>query len=266
MPEFDLLRATLLALVQGLTEFLPISSSAHLLLPSLLLGWQDQGLAFDVAVHLGTLLAVVTYFMRDLLGIATGMVQQARGRGTSAQARLGWFLILATVPVIVAGFLLKDFVDAHMRDVRVVAATTILFGLLLWLADWFHARKGGEGSITWRSATVIGLAQILALVPGTSRSGITMTAALFCGLDREAASRFSFLLSIPVIAGAALLLLLDLLNGASVNWLELGYAMVLAAVTAWLCIHFFLRFISRIGFLPFVVYRLVLGGFLLLIM
>src|SRR5690606_20456136 len=141
MPEFDLLRATLLALVQGLTEFLPISSSAHLLLPTVVLGWEDQGLAFDVAVHLGTLLAVVGYFFRDLLGIAAGMSRQAMGKGTSAQARLGWYLILATLPVIVAGFLLKDFVDNYLRNGYVVAVATIVFGLLLWFADWQHAQR-----------------------------------------------------------------------------------------------------------------------------
>ena len=266
MLEFDLLRATFLALIQGLTEFLPISSSAHLLLPSLVLGWEDQGLAFDVAVHLGTLLAVVTYFLKDLLGIAGGMVQQVMGKGSSAQARLGWYLVLATLPVILAGFLLKDFVDAHLRDVRVVVVTTIVFGLLLWLADWRHARTHTHHEAGWRSALLIGLAQVLALIPGTSRSGVTMTVALFCGMDREAASRFSFLLSIPVIAGAALLLFVELLQGEAVIWSELAYAMALSMVTAWTCIHFFLRFIARIGFLPFVLYRLVLGALLLFVM
>ncbi|HHX82220.1 MAG TPA: undecaprenyl-diphosphate phosphatase [Pseudomonadaceae bacterium] len=259
MLEFDLLRATILALIQGLTEFLPISSSAHLLLPSILLGWEDQGLAFDVAVHFGTLLAVIGYFRHDIMAILRGMIAQAVAGQASAEARLGWSLAIATVPVIIAGFLLKDVVDQYLRDMRVVAATTIVFGLLLWVADRKRATISNVQQIGWRSAVVIGLAQILALVPGTSRSGITTTAALFCGLDREAASRFSFLLSIPVIAGAALFLLVDLLQSTGVNWGELAYALLLSMLTAWGCIHYFLKFIARVGFLPFVVYRVALG-------
>ena len=268
MLEFDLLRATILALIQGLTEFLPISSSAHLLLPSILLGWEDQGLAFDVAVHLGTLFAVIGYFRRDIAAILSGMFAQAVKGQHSPEARLGWSLALATVPVIIAGFLLKDVVDQYLRDMRVVAATTIIFGLLLWVADRKQASIS-QASISqvqqtgWRSALLIGLAQILALVPGTSRSGVTTTAALFCGLDRETASRFSFLLSIPVIAGAALLLLVDLLQSTGVNWGELAYAALLSMLTAWGCIHYFLKFIARIGFFPFVVYRVALGLVLL---
>jgi undecaprenyl-diphosphatase len=265
MTEFDLIRATVLALVQGLTEFLPVSSSAHLLFPSLLLGWEDQGLAFDVAVHLGTLMAVLHYFRKDLFAMATAMTRQVFGGVSSPEARFGWSLALATLPVLIAGFLLKDFVDTYLRDMRVVAATTIIFGLLLWLADVYHRKQTMvRNEPGWRTALWVGLAQILALIPGTSRSGVTTTAALFCGMDRECASRFSFMLSIPVIAGAALLLLLDLLDADHVNWAELVYAMVLAALTAWACIHYFLRFIARIGFVPFVIYRLALGFVLLI--
>jgi len=263
MMDFDLLRATLLALLQGFTEFLPISSSAHLILPAALLGWDDQGLAFDVAVHLGTLFAVLLYFRQDLLGIAAGMLVVVRGGPVSHESRLGWQLVLATLPVVVAGVLLKDFVDASLREVWVLTSTTLLFGLLLWLADRHPASGQGLRGLPWRTVVVIGLAQILALIPGTSRSGITMTAALFCGMDRYAASRFSFLLSIPVIAGAALLLLLDLLDAQQVNWAELLYALIVAMLTALACIHWFLKFITRIGFLPFVVYRLLLGSVLL---
>ncbi len=263
MTEFDLNRATLLALLQGFTEFLPVSSSAHLILPAALLGWEDQGLAFDVAVHLGTLLAVILYFRRDVLAISRGMLVQLGGGRASDESRLGWQLLVATVPVIVAGALLKDFVDTSLREVWVLTATTLVFGLLLWAAD----RKGGGGIVlqrmSLRAAVIIGLAQVVALIPGTSRSGITMTAALFCGMDREAASRFSFLLSIPVIAGAALFLLLDLMQEPQVNWSELLYAAVLAMFTAFACIHWFLGIINRIGFLPFVIYRLLLGCVLL---
>jgi undecaprenyl-diphosphatase len=264
MTDFDVVRATVLALVQGFTEFLPVSSSAHLILPAALLGWEDQGLAFDVAVHLGTLLAVVLYFRRELYAIARGMLVQLGGKGSSDESRLGWMLVVATLPVVLAGLLLKDMVDQHLREVWVLAATTLLFGALLWVADRRYSRAGiGLRNLPWRSVLLIGLAQMLALIPGTSRSGVTMTAALLCGMDRESASRFSFLLSIPVILGAALLLLADLLQAAAVNWVELGYGMLLSMLTALLCIHWFLGLIARTGFLPFVLYRMLLGCVLL---
>jgi undecaprenyl-diphosphatase len=263
MTDFDVVRATVLALLQGFTEFLPVSSSAHLILPAALLGWEDQGLAFDVAVHLGTLLAVLLYFRRDVFGIARGMLVRISGGQATDESRLGFMLLVATVPVVIAGVVLKDFVDSSLREVWVLTATTLVFGVVLGLADRRRGNFISLQGMTLRIALVIGLAQVLALVPGTSRSGITMTAALFCGMDRDAVSRFSFLLSIPVIAGAALLLLLDLLQESSVNWIELVYALVLAMLTALACIHWFLRLISRIGFMPFVLYRLVLGLLLL---
>lgn len=263
MVEFDLIRATVLALLQGFTEFLPVSSSAHLILPAALLGWQDQGLAFDVAVHLGTLLAVLLYFRRDVLGITQGMLTRVRGGEDSPENRLGWQLVVATVPVVLVGFLVKDLVDGMLRNVAVLTGSTLLFGLLLGVADRRRGNTGTLGQLTLRSVLIIGLAQVLALIPGTSRSGITMTAALFCGLDRESASRFSFLLAIPVIAGASLLLLVDLLQASGVDWLELTYALILAFITALACIHWFLKLITRIGFMPFVIYRLLLGGVLL---
>ena len=256
---FDFVRDTLLALIQGLTEFLPVSSSAHLILPSALLGWEDQGLAFDVAVHFGTLLAVMLYFRRDLLAIASGMWRQLAGGEASDNSRLGWYLVLATIPAVIAGYLLKDVVENNFRNVTVITATTLFFGGLLWVADRKPAEVRSLQQLDLRSALIIGFAQVLSLVPGTSRSGITMTAALFCHMDRDAASRFSFLMSVPVIAGAALLLSLDLIEAGGVNWGELAYGMVLSLVSAYVCIHYFLRLISRIGFLPFVIYRLLLG-------
>lgn len=257
--DFDLIRATFLAFIQGLTEFLPISSSAHLILPSALLGWEDQGLAFDVAVHFGTLAAVVIYFRRDIAGIARACLAHLFNGESSSESRLGWQIIVATIPVIIAGFLLKDVVDGYLRHTWVIATTTIVFGVLLYWADVYSNAEKGLSAITWKAAVIIGLAQVLALVPGTSRSGITMTAALFCHLDRQSSSRFSFLLSIPVIAGAALLLLLDLLDQSNVNWGEILYGVALAGVVAYATIHLFLQAINRMGFLPFVIYRLLLG-------
>ena len=262
--NFDILQTTLLALIQGFTEFLPVSSSAHLILPSALLGWDDQGLAFDVAVHLGTLLSVVLYFRRDLLNITRAVLTHLVQGKASDDSRLGWHLILSSLPVLIAGFLLKDLLTGQLRSVSVLATTTIIFGLLLWYAD--HRSKADKllPEMDWRISLIIGMAQVVALIPGASRSGITMTAAMFCNMEREAAARFSFLLSIPVIAGAATLLLLDLLAETGVNWGQLLYALVLAGLTAYLCIHFFLKLVVRLGFLPFVIYRLLLGLVLLL--
>ncbi len=259
MTEFDYLRSTLLALIQGLTEFLPISSSAHLIFPSALLGWEDQGLAFDVAVHLGTLVAVLWYFRHQLCNLAIAWCRHLITRQVSADSHLAWLIILATLPAVIVGFLLKGVVETWFRHVAVIAFTTIFFAVLLWVAEKRSRLDRGMHMLDWRTALVIGLAQVLALVPGTSRSGITMTAALFCHLDRETASRFSFLLSIPVIAGAALLMTVDLMRETAVDWLGLAYATVVSGVVAYLCIHYFLKLINRIGFMPFVVYRLLLG-------
>jgi undecaprenyl-diphosphatase len=249
-----------LALVQGLTEFLPISSSAHLLLPSLLLGWPDQGLAFDVAVHFGTLLAVVTYFRRDLWDLAAGTMASAIAREMNPRSREVLYLALGTIPAVIVGFLLNAHMDA-LRTVPVLATTTIVFALLLGYADRrVGAQPRGEvGGIG--TALLIGCAQAIAPIPGTSRSGITITAGLLLGLSREAAARFSFLLSIPIISGAALLKLLDLLSGdVAVDMRILLLAMGVAGVSAYACIAVFLQLIERVGMMPFVLYRLALGG------
>ena len=261
----DTLQTVILALIQGITEFLPISSSGHLILPAQLLGWTDQGLAFDVAVHLGTLAAVVIYFWKDLLAIAKDWLGALVGRGATANSRLGWYLIFATLPAVVFGLILKQMgLDEAMRTVAVIAGTTLIFGALLGYAD----RKGTQilrlDHINFRQAMLIGFAQALALIPGTSRSGITMTAALMMGFTRDAAARFSFLLSIPVIVGAGSLLTLDLVKSTEpVNWEILSLGTLVSAISAWLCVHFFLAFINRIGLMPFVIYRMILGVVLL---
>lgn len=261
--DFDIVRATVLAVIQGFTEFLPISSSAHLILPSRLLGWEDQGLAFDMALHLGSLVAVLFYFRRDLFQVSRAMLIQAGGGQSSDESRLGWHIIIATVPVLIAGLLFEDLAETSLRSVTVITATTLVFGLLLGIADRTARQTLKLAQVNWKISLIIGLAQMLAIIPGTSRSGITMTAALFCNMERYAAARFSFLLSIPTIGAAASLKLLELLGTPGINWNELLYAMALSALTAFVCIHYFLKLIGTLGFLPFVVYRLLLGSFLL---
>ena len=256
-------QALLLALIQGLTEFLPISSSAHLLLPSLLLGWADQGLAFDVAVHFGTLLAVVLYFRADLWTLARGVLTSLQQRCHNESSREVLLLALASLPAAGAGLALNAHMD-RLRTVPVIVVTTIVFALLLWVADRRVTASARSSVGSWRTAILIGCAQAIAPIPGTSRSGITITAGLLLGLSRHAAARFSFLLSIPIIAGAALIKILELLDSGVVGelrWMLLATAV--AAVSAYSCIAVFLRLIERVGMTPFVIYRLLLGAFLI---
>ncbi|MFT5897136.1 MAG: undecaprenyl-diphosphatase [bacterium] len=253
-----------LALVQGLTEFLPVSSSAHLILVPKLLGWPDQGLAFDVAVHLGTLLAVVAYFRRDIVTLFLAWIQSITQRVMTPEARLAWGVILGTIPAGLVGLAFKDIIEVHLRSPLVIAITTIVFGLLLWLADRRSKLNRDEYSLGWQDFLVIGGAQAMALIPGTSRSGITITAALLLGLTREAAARYSFLLSIPIIVLSGLSVTKDLIESSvPVDWVTLVIGSSIAAASAFFCIHFFLAFINKMGMTPFVIYRLLLGALLL---
>ncbi|MCB1859370.1 MAG: undecaprenyl-diphosphate phosphatase [Gammaproteobacteria bacterium] len=260
----DTLQILILSLVQGFTEFLPISSSAHLILTPVLLGYKDQGLAFDVAVHLGSLVAVIGYFRADLIRMTTDFFASLRSRGQiTPEARLAWMILLATLPIVVIGAAFKSVVETDLRSTLVIAATTVFFGLLLYWADSKGKRFRDEYSVAWRGALVIGLFQALAIVPGTSRSGITMTAGLMLGLTRKAASRFSFLLAIPTILMSGGLVTLDLVRAETpVLWSELILGTALSFGSAYLCIHLFLKLIERIGMLPFVIYRLLLGALL----
>lgn len=254
----------LLALIQGLTEFLPISSSAHLILPSQILGWADQGLSFDVAVNTGSLFAVVIYFRHEIVVLAKAWFTSLASKQQTQESKLAWWIILATIPAVIVGFTAKDFIETHFRNTLVIAITTIVFGLLLWAADRMSKAQLIEFQMGWKKALLIGLAQAMALIPGTSRSGATMTAALMLGLTRDAAARFSFLMSVPVSFGAALLVTKDLVSSpAPIDYQALGLGIVVSFVAAYLCIHFFLKFISKIGMTPFVLYRLALGAILL---
>lgn len=268
-----------LALIQGLTEFLPVSSSAHLIFPSQLLGWPDQGLAFDVAVHLGTLLAVVIYYFSDLVQITACTIESIFKRKNSPISRIGWFIVAATIPAAVAGLLLESYISTVARSIKVIAWTTIIFGLLLGLASlvnrklcWRSLVKAEDQradslrQMTWQQAIIIGLAQAIALIPGTSRSGITLTAGLFLGLRPEAAARFSFLLSIPIIIASAGLEGVKLIQEPSIgraDVIEMLIGAALSFITAICVIHLFMKYIAKSGMAIFVIYRLILGGALL---
>jgi undecaprenyl-diphosphatase len=255
------LQIIVLSLIQGLTEFLPVSSSAHLILPALLTDWPDQGLAFDIAVHLGSLLAVLTYFRREMGQFAVSGTRLITRQTYDEHSDLLLKVVVATLPIVVVGYLLKGFVATELRSVLVIAMATIVFALALWWAD---RQRGQIDRPSWMHTLMIGSAQVLAIVPGTSRSGITITAALLLGLSRTSAARFSFLLSIPTISGAALLATLDLLEaGDAARWPELALGATLAALSAYTCIHYFIALIERTGVMPYVIYRLVLGAVLL---
>ena len=260
----DWLQTLLIALIQGLTEFLPVSSQAHLVLYAWLSGDVYQGLDFDIILHAGSLLAVLVYFRREVTAMARSWVSALFGGRADADSRLAWWIIIATLPAVVFGFLLKDLAETELRALWIMATALIVFGLLLGWADWRGRRDRDEYQLGIQGVLVIGFAQVLALIPGTSRSGITITAALLMGMTREAASRFSFLLSIPVISGATVLGLRDLSTaemGMPWELLLLGFSA--SALSTYACIHYFLAFIRRIGMQPFVAYRLVLGVLLL---
>ena len=256
----DLIQLILLAIVQGITEFLPISSSAHLILAPYVFGYSDQGLAFDVAVHVGSLGAVVIYFRRQVTIISKSFLQPGNP-ALKNERLLGWHVIVATLPIIIVGLLFEQHVATDLRSPFVIAITTIGFGLLLLAVDMNAQRTRDEYSMNWIDALIVGLFQSLAIIPGTSRSGITMTAGLMLGMTREASSRFSFLLSIPTIFLSGVLVTFELiLADAEVHWGDLLAGSVLSFVAAFICIHLFLKSIEKIGMLPFVIYRLALGS------
>ncbi|WP_428771496.1 undecaprenyl-diphosphate phosphatase [Vibrio sp.] len=259
--------AFFLALIQGLTEFLPISSSAHLILPSAILGWEDQGLAFDVAVHVGTLAAVVLYFRTEVVTLLRAFVASIFSGDRSKEAKLAWMIALATVPACLFGLFMKDIIELYLRSAWVIAATTILFGLLLWYVDRTAVQRQDEYHTGTKQALFIGIAQALAMIPGTSRSGATITAALYLGFHRQAAARFSFLMSIPIILLAGGYLGMKLVvSGEPIHIGFLLTGILTSFVSAYICIHYFLKLISRMGMTPFVIYRLLLGVGLIVLM
>ena len=258
-----LIQIIILASVQGLTEFLPISSSGHLILVPVLSNWPDQGLAFDVAVHVGTLSAVVLYFRKDIGQMVMAWFQSVTRRQHNAHSKLAWAVIIGSIPVGLGGLLLHDLADTVFRSPLVIAWATIGFGILLGISDWVGKKVESLDNMSWVHIILIGVSQVLALIPGTSRSGITMTTGLLLGLTRQAAARFSFLLSIPAILMASGYKSLKLIDTPNVDWMAIILGVGLSALTAYVCIHLFLKLLDRIGMLPFVIYRIVLGVVLL---
>jgi len=261
----DSLHIVILAILQGLTEFLPISSSAHLVLLPSLLNWPEHSLVFDVAVHFGSLLAVVYYFRHEVWRMTCAWIHSLGGGEADQDSLLAWWVIIGTLPVVAFGFTFQHSIESVLRAPWIIAAASIIFGLLLWVADRGAIRQRDEYSLTLKDVLIIGCSQVLALIPGTSRSGITITLGLFLGLSRKASARFSFLLAMPVIFASGVLQSVRMFTEVSpIGWSELALGIVLSAISAGLCIHYFLRLVERIGMLPFVLYRVLLGGLILL--
>ncbi|SMN14262.1 Undecaprenyl-diphosphatase [uncultured Candidatus Thioglobus sp.] len=263
----DFYQTIILALIQGISEFLPISSSAHLILVPKLTDWPDQGLAFDVVVHMGTLLAVVYYYRHIISQLLGDFYLSIVQREAVGESKLAWGVLLGTIPVGIFGLLFKNFINSDLRSIEIVAYATLVFGALLGIAILINAQRNSVREfLTWTDVIVIGVMQALALVPGVSRSGITITAGLLIGLSRKATIQFAFLLSIPVITLSALLISIDIYQQhqtADLILLALGF--VVSAVSAYLTIVFFIRILDTMSMMPFVIYRLLLGLLLLLL-
>ncbi|MCB9983808.1 MAG: undecaprenyl-diphosphate phosphatase [Rhodospirillales bacterium] len=259
----------ILALTQGITEFLPISSSGHLILVHQLFGdlksWENR-LVLDVAVHIGTLLSVLVYFRKDIYKMLLGIKNILRGDTTSQDARLNFYIIAASIPVIIAGLILHLTQPSWLLLLNIVALTTLIFGVLLWVADRRSAASKTLEELTFKDALLIGLAQMLALIPGTSRSGITMTAARFLGYSRTESAHFSLLLAIIAIAGAGTIAGLELYqSGDMVLGLDALIAATISFIAGWLSISLMMKWLERASFKPFAIYRIILGIALLII-
>jgi undecaprenyl-diphosphatase len=266
----DLFQAIVLGLVQGLTEFLPISSSGHLRIVPAFAGWEDPGAAFTAVIQLGTMAAVVLYFRADLIRIARAWMASLlnRSRRGELDARLGWYLILGTVPIVIFGVAFSHQIENGARDLYLIGSTLILLGLVLLVAEKVSRRERDLSTITRRDAIVVGFAQALALIPGVSRSGATITAGLFLGMDRVSAARFSFLLSIPAVVLSGVYELRDVVDGSAEGAAGLGataVATLFAFISGYLSIAFLLKFLTTHTTGVFVAYRVVLGAAVLVL-
>jgi undecaprenyl-diphosphatase len=256
-----LIQALIFGAVQGLTEFLPISSTAHLILLPWFMGWSDPGLSFDVALHLGTLVALVIYFWKDWIALAGSSVKLLRGQTTDPDARMAFFIIIATIPGALAGVLFESKVETVLRSPLIISFTLIALALVLVIAELKGRRKKDIGQISLPDAVTVGLAQALALIPGVSRSGVTITAALFKGIKRDAAARFSFYLSTPIIAGAVAKKMLDIAQAglAPDQMTPFIVGIISSGIVGYLSIAFLLRYLQTHNTFIFVYYRIALG-------
>ena len=269
----EILAAAILGIIQGITEFLPISSSAHLILVPWFLGWKPEGIAFDVSLHVGTAIAVIAFFWRDWIRLARELILGLReGKMANADRRLAWFLVVGTLPALVAGLAFEGIVEEHLRSPLIIVFTLPIFAIFLFVAERKSRQDRAIENFTWADSLSIGFSQALALIPGVSRSGITMTTAMLRNSTRISAARFSFMLSTPVIAGAGILEILRLAKAvlhpaestSAVNWSAMGVGFLCAAISGFLCIRYFLRYIQTKSFTPFVVYRFLLAGLILI--
>ncbi len=259
----DLFLSFILGIIQGLTEFLPISSSAHLLFPSLVFGSNDLGLAFDISVHVGTLLAVIYYFRDDILAMTKSLFQS--NSSLAEERGLALLLIIATIPIVLVGFFGSDLINTNRTNISSIAYMNLIFAGFLFIAYFYSSASKTLLELTVVGALFIGLFQVFALLPGASRSGTAMTAALFIGLNLKDASKFAFLLSIPTILGALVFLLIEISTSSySFNFISLFIGLITSCIVAFLTIKYFLIFVDRIGMYPFVIYRIILGCILLL--
>ena len=245
----SIFQALVLGLVQGLTEFIPVSSSGHLLIVHEIFGTSENTLSFDVALHVGTLLALIIFFRKDILSLAKNILSKNK------QGRLARLLILATVPAAVAGLLFSDFIDENLRSPVVVAVTLAIVGVIMLVADKLSKNNSDNKEVSTKQGLIVGFTQALALIPGVSRSGATMTAGLFAGLGRVQAARFSFLLAIPIIAGSALGIFIKDGDVASTGGAQLAIGMVAAFISGMFAIKFLLDVIGKVGLKPFAYYR-----------
>ena len=264
----DIFQSTILGIVQGLGEFLPISSTAHLILAPYFFGWSDPGLSFDVALHVGTLIAVVAFFWRDWLDIFSAASNSIfhtnyKLEADSYSANLLWLLIIASVPGAIFGLLFDDYAEFVFRSPLIIAFTLSVVGLVLFLADKLAKHKKNISMMSVKDAIYIGLSQAVAIIPGVSRSGATMTMALARGFSREQAARFSFLLSTPIIFGAAIFKIPELLKTGITAPILFG--ILAAAISGYLAIKYMLRFIQKVGYAPFFYYRLILAGVIVVV-
>lgn len=268
MLENPAWQAVILGIIQGLTEFLPISSSAHLLLVPWVFGWHHLGLSFDVALHIGTLLAVLIYFRRDFWQLTIDLLRSLGNRPAAdpeegRARRVAWAIVIGTIPALVVGGLFGDTIEHVFRSPMVTVVTLSVFGLLLLLADRYGRRDREAESVRWSDGLLIGCAQAVALIPGVSRSGVTITAALFLGLARRDSARFSFLLAGPIVLLAGLKSVYDLWQAGGLERalvIPFGVGIIVSFITGFLCISGFLRFLQKKNFVPFAVYRFLLAS------